>query len=339
MATDSYKEYKTFDQLLSDVLVDFRSYALENLIEPQELIRVVKRVNLDLGLRLHTTHHATLQLRHKKCKLPEDFYKFNFGLMFASKSITVPRITGTHLEQVPFIPKYREIPPGVDVCTDGTTCGSCNNCSTCSDTNLGTNYNSLVPLNVPCTSPRVFVDCKNDVFELIQIVTTEVRHWKKLVPVQLINAPAEHFGHCPNYHIQSDNKIWFKDGFVHSNVDDMVLYLNYEGSLVDDGGNLLLLSREDVCEYYEYALKERILENLFISGEDVAARLQLIQGKLRKARIEAKNVVNTPDFEEIRNTHKANREAFNRRYVDMFLSSGWLNLPYNVFVNGTRAGY
>ena len=41
-------KYKTFDQLLEEVSVDFSNYNLMNMIEPHQLIKVAKRVNYDL---------------------------------------------------------------------------------------------------------------------------------------------------------------------------------------------------------------------------------------------------------------------------------------------------
>ena len=46
-------KYRTFDQLLEDVTVDFSSLALENMIEPQQLIKLAKKLNYDLGLRIN----------------------------------------------------------------------------------------------------------------------------------------------------------------------------------------------------------------------------------------------------------------------------------------------
>ena len=43
-------KYRTFDQLLNDVTIDFSTYAIEGMIEPQQLIKVATRVNYDLGL-------------------------------------------------------------------------------------------------------------------------------------------------------------------------------------------------------------------------------------------------------------------------------------------------
>ena len=46
-------EYRTFDQLLEDVTIDLYTFALENMIEPQQLIKVVRKINYDLGLRIN----------------------------------------------------------------------------------------------------------------------------------------------------------------------------------------------------------------------------------------------------------------------------------------------
>ena len=67
------QKYRTFDQLLEDVMVDFSNYALEGMIEPQQLIKVATRVNYDLGLRIHRTKEVVLDVEHGKAQLPSDF--------------------------------------------------------------------------------------------------------------------------------------------------------------------------------------------------------------------------------------------------------------------------
>ena len=46
------QKYRTFTQLMEDVSIDFSTYALEGMIEPQQLIKVATRVNYDLGLNV-----------------------------------------------------------------------------------------------------------------------------------------------------------------------------------------------------------------------------------------------------------------------------------------------
>jgi hypothetical protein len=39
-------KYRTFDSLLEDVTVDLNTFALENMIEPQQLIKLTKKIKL-----------------------------------------------------------------------------------------------------------------------------------------------------------------------------------------------------------------------------------------------------------------------------------------------------
>lgn len=40
--------YRTYDQLLSEVIYEFRNFYLEDLINPQEFIKIAKRCNYEL---------------------------------------------------------------------------------------------------------------------------------------------------------------------------------------------------------------------------------------------------------------------------------------------------
>jgi len=93
-------KYRSFDQLLEDVTVDFSSYALEGMIEPQQLIKVALRVNYDLGLRIHQQKEVVIDVEHGKAKLPSDFYTLNFALLASKATWLEPVLSGTHIEDV-----------------------------------------------------------------------------------------------------------------------------------------------------------------------------------------------------------------------------------------------
>jgi hypothetical protein len=57
--------------------------------------------------------------------------------------------------------------------------------------------------------------------------------------------------------------------------------------------------------------------------------MQLIEQRLKAARNNAKSLVNTPNFAELRQIWSANRKAMYYRYYDMFKSHGPLS-GYNV---------
>ena len=62
------QKYRTFNQLMEDVSVDFSNYALEGMIEPAQLIKVATRVNYDLGLKIHRTKEVVLDIEHGKAQ-------------------------------------------------------------------------------------------------------------------------------------------------------------------------------------------------------------------------------------------------------------------------------
>jgi hypothetical protein len=126
---------------------------------------------------------------------------------------------------------------------------------------------------------------------------------------------------CPNLvWDKSFNKGHIKDGFLFTNFQEGKVYLSYLGDLIDDEGNLLVLDNEYANEYYEYALKERILENLLMNGENVGDRYSLINQKLRMARNNAVSMVNTPNFKEMHKLWQTNRKAQYHKYFNMFKS-------------------
>ena len=89
----------------------------------------------------------------------------------------------------------------------------------------------------------------------------------------------------------------------------------------DDEGNLLVIDHPMINDYYEYAIKSRLLENLLINGEDVSQKLQLVEQRLKIARSAALSIVYTPDFQELKNVWEMNRKAQYGKYYDMFRSN------------------
>ena len=114
---------------------------------------------------------------------------------------------------------------------------------------------------------------------------------------------------------------YIKNNFIYTNIDEGSVFISYQGSLEDDEGNLLVLDHPVINEYYEYAMKQRILENLYINGEDVTQKMQLIEQRLKAARNNALSIVNTPDFAEMYKVWQMNRKAQYSRYYDMFKST------------------
>jgi len=72
-------QYRTFDSLMADVAADFDKYSTADLIEPHQLVKVARRVNYDLGLRIFQTKEHILEIEKGKARLPNDFFTLNFA--------------------------------------------------------------------------------------------------------------------------------------------------------------------------------------------------------------------------------------------------------------------
>lgn len=272
-------KYKTFDELLEDVNVDFSMYSLENMIEPQQLIKVVQRVNYDLGLRINMTKEAVLEISNKKVRLPDDFYVLNYALICGQYTVEEPAMAGTYTE---------------DVILEN------------------------IPDNAPCNSV-----CINDCGQYIQVIQKlkyETRVYEVNAPIAMSGSSKTISCDCPDYTWKSPYQGKLKDGYIFLNLESGKVYINYQGTLEDEEGNLMVIDNPIINEYYEYALKQRILENLYMNGEDVMQKLNLVEQRLRASRNNALSLVNTPNFEEMRKMMNMNRKAMNYLYYDMFKS-------------------
>ena len=125
---------------------------------------------------------------------------------------------------------------------------------------------------------------------------------------------------CPNKSWSSTKSGFIRNGFVYTSFKTGTLYLNYQGMMEDEDGNLLVLDHPLINEYYEYAFKERILEILMGNNETVNSGFaKLIMGKLRESKIVASGIVNTPDFDELKEIWQMNRKSMFNKYYKMFI--------------------
>ena len=284
-------KYRTFDQLLEDVSIDFSNYALEGMIEPQQLIKVATRVNYDLGLRIHRTKEVVLDIEHGKAKLPTDFAYLNFAYRCGDYTIADRPPSGTHIEtfnDVPYVPA-----PGESGPCDDPECRDVCVIKTCED--------------------------KNE-YQLVQkIGSSSYRTFTAFTPLCIENVN-KYVCDCPNINIQAPDKAEIRDGYMLTSFTTGKVYISYQGAMEDTDGNLLVLDHPYCNEYYEYALKQRILENMLFAGENVANQLGMIEGRLRASRNNALSFVNTPNFKELYDMWWANRKAQYHNYYNMFKS-------------------
>ena len=286
-------KYRTFDQLLEDVSVDFRTYALEGMIEPQQLIKVATRVNYDLGLKIQRTKNAIVDIENSKGKLPSDFNVLNYGSLCGTYKTKTVVPSGTNTESV--VKGTYKLEPGYKGPCDDPT-------AACTDV---------------CVVEK---DCADNELMLVQKVNPDIyRIYNYMIPINIKDSQGDSCDECPVYKGADDVEL--RDGFLITNFRSGKIYISYQGALEDENGDLLVLDHPNCNEYYEYAVKERILENMMFAGENVVNQLSFMQEKLRAARNNALSFVNTPDFAQLKRLWERNRKAQYHNYYNMFKST------------------
>lgn len=302
--------YRTYDQLLAEIQSDFKSFYLEDFINPQEFIKVAKRCNYELGLKIFKTSEAIIDIEKGKGKLPNNFNVLNFALMLSKYTRTEPVIAGTHTERVPVQQLYNPGVGEINICADPVVNAPTTSCNTCG------NQNSNCNCNTPC---NVHLNCKGEQTVLIQKLKYETRSWNEFYPIRIIENGDVVDMDCPNKKWQVKNSAYIKNGFIYPSFQTGKIYINYQGLMEDEEGNLLVPDHDLLNEFYEYAIKQRVLENMIMNGETVnQMQLQLVEQRLRAARNNAYSLVNTPDFNELRRIWEVNRKAQYSNYYDMF---------------------
>lgn len=216
----------------------------------------------------------------------------------------------------------------------GLTCDQPDPCCVITDNSPACNAIDTNPWN----QNRVYTTCNNTMqVNVIEYHSNEIREYSEFVKIQMVPSK-EASAFCVNtqfhdapYHGHiRDGFLWVPDMQRHHGHllhQKHKIYICYLGAMEDDNGNLLVLDHPKINEYYEWALKERILQNAHLNGEpDLLQRWQIAKAELKTARTEALSLTTTPDFYELKKTIEMNRRAMYHKYVHPF-SSMWANTP------------
>ena len=294
-------KFRTFNQLLDDVTIDFSAYSLAGHIEPQQLIKVAQRVNYDLGLRIHRTTEQIVDVEHSKAQLPSNFKYLNYAFVCNNYKVLNTMPSGTILDTTQA--KYVPSPDDTGPCDDPT----------CKDV--------CVVQGCPIKDARGTIIGYDEYMLIQRIGAGQFRSFTDFFQLRIKDVNKVFCDDdCPNINVQAVNVAEIRDNFLLTNFKTGKVYLNYQADMEDDDGNLLVLDHPYCNEYYEYALKQRILENMLFDGEQVGNQVKFVEQRLRAARNNALGFINTPGFEEMRKMWEVNRKAQYCNYYDMFKS-------------------
>lgn len=273
--------YLTLDELMASVESDMDSFADNGMVNRGRMIKIIRRVNEDLGLKINQEKEALVEIKNHKGDLPEDFYKLQLTYLCSQAyyAHAPGEIFGTHFEE-----------------------RSCD---------------ELLPVDVECKRNVCFNECGGCYWVAQRfkekIVRYKVDHNIRVTRRSSGNCSLD----CPNLSMrQFEYEIDIENGEVTTGFKDGNLYVNYLSDMSDKDGNLLILDHPLVRDYYEYACKKHLLETWMLNNDaDVTQKLAYFKNELYEARIRALNFTNTVEYSEIQSIFKKNRAHFYNRLI------------------------
>lgn len=282
--------YEKFDSLMAKVKDDLRYYNESNLIQNERYYNIIEKCNATLGEKIHQSRICKIKVQNYKAPIPKDLYKIEN--MFATcNSISSSQFTSG------FIGRYFV------------------------HSNIEDNLIPQGEEKIMYLGRRQEEDC-NEVD--VSVVTFDT--FKDILPInQFFPLELSPFidRFCTPY---SPCKSWKGKYSVDLNDEEFTfgfesgeVILQYLGDLIDEEGNLLYPFHPKLNDYYEYSVKERILEDIFLNSEaDVSQKYQLIRELKSEARSVAWAYIQSAKANQWSMMRKRREQQFYKEWVKMF---------------------
>jgi len=278
-------KYKDYDTFMADVSDDLAMYDDQGYINPDKYIKIVQKVNSDLSVKINPIKEDAIVIKNKRGILPPDFKLLEEAYICYNYTIE-KAVPGMTIE-------YSEVEEPVESLCPAVS-HLCNN------------------HDYACTPYQVWRKYKTESYKIFGVTRLNIYTDLCTSNCASKNSPKN----------LDQMTITYEDGcyYINTSFEEGLVYVSYVSELVDDDNNLLLLDHPLVAEYYEYEVKTRIYEDLWLNGiEEVATKLKYVKEELRRSKIIAKNFVSTFDFDELKQVYYANRRRMAQKYFSRIM--------------------
>lgn len=284
-------EYKPISQLMDSVKSDLHIYDDSNLISDTRALKIILKCNEKLGERIHQSRTCKLLVENYTAPVPEDLWKIENIYGIAIGAPTHDYLTGIwgarqlifHGEDqtpLPTSPKERIIYLGsYSIGDEQTTHVS----------EIDRDYIQRVENKVAfplILSPNIEKEC---------VKYSPCSNWSGQYQVDLNNG---------------EFKFSFKEGEI---------ILTYLGALLNEEGEILYPFHLLLNDYYEYAIKKKVLEDLFLNSDaDVINKLQYIEQKLSESYYDAYSFIQSAKANQWSKMRRKYESDFHKKWYKMF---------------------
>jgi len=272
------RKYIDASEVFNRVSSSLKSYFDSDLVIIDEYYKVIDHCNATLGFKINPTKEAMLTIESGSAVLPDDFLLLDLALVVDTQKVI------HHFPQI-----KTETLTGV--------------CPTAEELSIVDN---------PCCSFKLKCGKKPTLVCELEDVSME------FCETYIIRLTERKYCASDCLNIYSDSKYYMeiRNGQIWTDcIDEGKLYILYTASLNNRDNIPQCLDNPIILEYYEQALKYRILSDLYINKRlEIAQALQLVEKDFIKAKNAAITLATTPEFSTLMSINNTLKRDFRKRY-------------------------
>ena len=217
-------KYKTFDELMASVESDMDTFADAGMVDRSKYIKIIRKVNADIGLKINAEKEIMLDIKNHKVELPADFEYLQLALLCQEPV----QVYTSHSADAP------KLIPEIVSCNTSSPCDAC-------------------PTKCPCGTNTTLCGHCYKIYEYQPMDITYT--YKTCLPVKLTKKSYRFCSdNCLNTMVTSDKYKYTLD--VSENIltldgiKEGKLYLSYVTDMVNDNGDLIIVDHPLINDFY-----------------------------------------------------------------------------------------
>lgn len=287
-------EYKPISQLMDSVKSDLHVYDDSRLISDDRALKIIMKCNEKLGERIHQSRTCKLIVENYTAPIPEDLWKIENIYGIAVGAPTHDYLTGIWgARQLIF--------HGED------------------QTPVSTSPKERIIYLGSCT---IDDECESQTTHVSEIDRDYIQRVENKVAFPLILSPSVEkecvkYSPCSNWNGQY--QVDLTDGEFRFSFKEGEIILTYLGALLNKEGEILYPFHPLLNDYYEYSVKKKILEDLFLNSDaDVINKLQYVELKLSESYYDAYSYIQSAKVNQWSKMRRKYEQAFYKKWYASF---------------------
>lgn len=302
-------EYIKLSQVMASVRSDLQVFDDANMIDEDKCIKIVMQCNEKLGQRIYKSKSCKIDVNNYRGERPSDLWKIenifalstnhHTGFLYSEGGGVIGATQITYTDYVP--PKILS----KDVSTLTTKCATQLSC--CAEAPCSTGCGGR------CTGKLTYLTQEEKQY-------IEYNGGNKLIPLTLATSVLNdcvNYSPCSRY--KGEYSVNMDDDEFEFTFEKGTVYISYLGNMVDEDGEVLIPFHPMLNQYYEFALKEKILQDIYLNTQaDVIQRLQYVSAEKSKHYYDAYQYIQTAKAGQYDKMRKQREMNYYNKWYSMF---------------------